>query len=95
MNHGSVTVSQGKVYVCTYLCSLSGGGVDYGPITCNPLVFSGNDSQECCNIPINDDNLVEGMESFNVSLTSTASSLDVNLIAPTEATIFIADNDSE
>ena len=82
-------------YFYTHLCCFSGGGVDYGPITCNPLVFSGNDSQECCNIPINDDNLVEGMESFNVSLTSTASSLDVNLIAPTEATIFIADNDSE
>jgi len=56
-------------------------------------VFSGNDSQECCSIIINDDNLVEGMESFNVSLTSTSNSSDANLTALTQATVSIADND--
>jgi len=93
MKHGSVTVSQGKVYVCTYLCSLSGGGVDYGPINCNPLVFSGTDSLECCNIPINDDNLVETTESFTVSLSTTASASDATLINPVQATVSITDND--
>ena len=95
MKHGSVTVSQGKVCVCTYLCSLSGGGLDYGPITCNPLVFSGTDSLECCNIPINDDNLVETTESFTVSLSTTASASDATLINPVQATVSITDNDSE
>ena len=95
MNHGSVTVSKGKVYVCTYLCSLSGGGVDYGPITCNPLVFTGTDSLEWCNIPINDDNLVETTESFTVSLSTTAPASDATLINPVQATVSITDNDSE
>ena len=74
---------------------LLGGGVDYGPISCNPLVFSGNDSQECCSIPINDDNLVEATESFTVSLTTTAPASDANLIAPTQATVSIFDNDGK
>ena len=77
------------------LCCPSGGGVDYGPITCNPLVFSGTLNPRCCNIPINDDNLVEATESFTVSLTTTAPASDANLIAPTQATVSIADNDSK
>jgi len=84
-----------KVHVCTYWCPLSGGGVDYGPITCNPLVFSGTDSLECCNIPINDDNLCEDTESFTVSLNTTATASDATLINPVQATVSIIDNDSE
>ena len=56
-------------------------------------MFSGTDDQQCCDIPINDDNLVEGTENFTVSLNSTSS--NANLTAPTQATVSIADNDSE
>jgi len=68
-----------------------GSGVDYGPITCNPLIFSGTDSQECCNIPITDDNLCEGTETFNVLLTATGNNVNVGF--PSTAIVSIADND--
>ena len=88
-----IIVSKAYFDTCIHLCCLSGDGVDYGPITCNPLMFSGTDDQQCCDIPINDDNLVEGTENFTVSLNSTSS--NANLTAPTQATVSIADNDSE
>ena len=85
--------------MCTHTklhtCVVSGGGTDYGPLpaACNPLTFSaGSGSQLCCNIPINDDNLVEGPESFNVALTTTDSN-NANLVTPTTAIVNIADND--
>jgi len=87
-----IKFSVSKGYTCIHLCCLSGGGVDYGPISCNPLMFSGTDNQQCCDIPINDDNLVEGTENFTVSLNSTSS--DANLTVPTQVTVSIADNDS-
>ena len=79
------------------LVFFSGGGIDYGPLptACNPLFFSaGSGSQLCCNIPINDDNLVEGPETFSVALTTTDSS-NTNLVAPTTAIVNIADNNSK
>ena len=85
--------------MCTHTklhtCVVSGGGTDYGPLpaACNPLTFSaGSGSQLCCNIPINDDNLVEDPESFNVGLTTTDSN-NANLVASTTAIVNIADND--
>ena len=78
-------------------CFFSGGGVDYGPLpaACNPLSFSASSgSPLCCNIPINDDNLVENVESFSVTLTTTDSN-NANLLAPTTAIVNIADNDSK
>jgi len=54
-------------------------------------VFSGTDSQECCNIPITDDNLCEGTETFSVAFTVTGA--NANVIPPSTATVFIADND--
>jgi len=80
-----------------YLCYLSGGGVDYGPLPmeCTPLFFFSLDSQQCCGIPITDDALTEDTESFNVTLTTTESADDANLIDPTLATVFITDNDGE
>jgi len=80
--------------MCMYLCYLSGGGVDYGPLPmeCTPLFFFNMDSQHCCVIPIINDNLIEGTESFAVTLTSTDSS---DLIAPVDATVSITDNDGE
>ena len=78
-----------------YLCYLSGGGVDYGPLPmeCIPLFFSSTDSQQCCVIPIIDDNMVEDTETFIVSLTTNDG--EVNLIAPINATVSITDNDGE
>ena len=54
-------------------------------------MFSGTDSQECCNIPINDDFLCEGTESFTV--TVVAADANANVVAPAAATVSIADND--
>ena len=80
-----------------YLFFFSGGGTDYGPLpaTCNALSFSASSgSTLCCNIPINDDNLVENVESFNVALTTTDLN-NANLVAPTTAIVNIADNDGK
>ena len=83
--------------MCTYLCYLS-GGEDFGPLPmeCTLLSFSGTDSQQCCVIPITDDNMIEGTESFTVALTTPITRLpNANLIAPTLATVSITDNDGE
>ena len=56
-------------------------------------MFSGTDSQECCNIPINDDLLCEGSEFFTVSLSAASAGVIVGF--PSTATVTIADNDGK
>lgn len=97
-NGGSVTVvvkrvggSDGRVNV-TYATAAgtATAGSDYitktGTLTWN----NNNSGDQTISIVINDDNVVEGNETFTVSLSST----DIPLSSPATATVTIVDNDT-
>ena len=67
--------------------------VDFGEL--NPpaaLVFTDNQQRTCANITIIDDNIVEGPETFSVTLSSTNFQVDV---LSSNVPVFIADNEGK
>ena len=68
-------------------------GSDYQPVT-RTLTFQPNQDQMCFNIPILNDQLDEGTESFSVEIISVPSS-GVVLGDPERSIISIMDDDGE
>ena len=68
-------------------------GSDYQPVT-RTLTFQPNQNRMCFNIPILNDQLDEGTESFSVEIISVPSS-GVVLGDPERSTISIIDDDGE
>lgn len=92
-----VRIKHGKEYFYTisFPCLTTTAPNDYGPLEGYPLVFQTGDainSTACVDVDIIDDEVVELVETFSVSLDSD----DPVIIDPIqEATISIIDNDSK
>lgn len=74
-------------------------GSDYNITDATSVVFnsiSTGGSEECINITISDDNLLEGTHSFTVNIVNVISAASIG-IGPisTSATVIISDNDCE
>ena len=65
-------------------------GLDYTAAS-GAVVFADGETNKTVNIPILDDTLVEGPESFNISLTNATGG--ATLLAPTTVPVTIVDND--
>ena len=76
------------VYVMVYV-----GGVDYNAGLSNVMISAG-DVRVTFNILINDDNILEATEEFNLTISSISSSR-IFASSIQQATIFIIDNDSK
>ena len=73
------------------LFSLVPVNIDYSPVS-TQLLFQPTATQQCRNIAIVQDNILEADETFSVQLSTTDQ--NVTLI-PANATVIIEDNDSE
>ena len=69
---------------------VTGGGVDYtsGPYT---VTFLAGETNASFNVPINDDNIFEGNETFNITIASLPG--DCSVGAVDNATVLIVDDD--
>ncbi len=67
-------------------------GYDYVNLTGTTLYFGSDDYLRCFNITTLDDNLLEGNETFQLSLTVTAD-VEYTFVGPSEVTLHIIDND--
>lgn len=72
------------------LVSLILTGNDYGIPVPSLLVFPAGTTSLCTDIPITNDDVYEGNETFTVSLTSTSSSVNVS---GSSAEVLIIDDD--
>ena len=88
----NVTASQ--LRVVHFSSIFAGGGVDYN--TPNPTTFTFTSAQtvQCTNIPINDDSILEEIETFTIQLSQSSPDPGVSVL-PAIATVFIADNDGK
>ena len=71
---------------------ITGGGVDYdsGPYT---VTFLAGQTNISFSVPINDDNILEKDEAFNLIISPTSLSSRINIGAQSQATITIVGND--
>ena len=71
----------------------TGASADYMPVSVN-LTFTADDSMMCVNLTILDDTIVEGNQSFSVSLQSEANQ-PVIFTPHQEAIVVILDDDGK
>ena len=73
---------------------LTGGGVDYdsGPYT---VTFIAGQTSASFNVPINNDNILENAETFNVTIIQTSLPDRVSGVDPIEAAVVIANDDGK
>lgn len=71
-----------------------GGGVDYNSGPHTATITAGSD-RTSFNIPLNDDNIVEGNENFTVIIIMSSLPDDFVLGSVSEATVIIRDEDSK
>ena len=74
--------------------NVTGRGVDYdsGPYT---VTFTAGQTNVSFDVPVNDDEIFEDNESFQLSIIRRSLPDDVNRGNPGRATLTIVDNDSE
>ena len=72
--------------------NVTGGGIDYdsGPYT---VTFTAGDTSASVNVPINDDNILEDVEDFMVTIMTGPFPDGVTRGNPGSATVNILDND--
>ncbi|MFN2623250.1 MAG: Calx-beta domain-containing protein [Chthoniobacterales bacterium] len=97
-NAGSVSVTvvrSGGVQLAVSADYATSNGTAQAPsdytATSGTLTFASGETQKTINVPINDDALVEGNETFNVTLSNP--SAGATLGSPSNATVTILDND--
>ena len=71
-----------------------GGGVDYGPGSYNVTIPSGTTTAQF-DVAINDDNVLEGNENFNLTIMASSEPSRVSFGNPAQATVTIVDNDGK
>lgn len=69
-------------------------GADY-TATNGTLTFAAGETSKTVSIPILNDNIFEGNESFNFALSNLTGGANVNLLDPKTATLTISDNDNQ
>jgi hypothetical protein len=69
-------------------------GADY-TATAGTLTFAAGESSKTITIPILNDNVFEGTESFDFTLSNPTGGTNVNLVYPNTTTVTIADNDGQ
>ena len=72
--------------------NVSGGGVDYtsGPYS---VTFPAGVTSASFDVPINDDNILEGNEIFKFTIDLSSLPGDVTASNPLQATVTVADDD--
>ena len=71
---------------------ITGGNMDYGSEPYNVIVPAGNTTVSF-EVKINNDNTLEGNETFNITINATSLPACVNRGNPYEATVTIVDDD--
>ena len=73
---------------------LTGGGVDYdsGPYT---VTFNAGQTSASFNVPVNNDDILENAETFNVTIIQTSLPDRVSGVDPIEAAVVIANDDGK
>ena len=77
---------------CSVITNVTGGGVDYTSRPYN-VTFPAGVTMVTFDVPINDDNKVEGNEIFNLTLDLSSLPSVVTTGIPLQATVTIADDD--
>ena len=72
--------------------NVTGGDVDYGSGR-YAVTFSAGQTIASFDIPINDDNILEGNEDFNLIITPQSLPSRVTRTAPSQVLVIIIDND--
>ena len=72
--------------------NVTGGGIDYdsGPYT---VTFTAGQTNVPLNIPINNDNICERNENFNLTINSTSLPTDVTVGDTSSSTVVIVDDE--
>lgn len=68
--------------------------MDYSSVPSTLLTYLPSEFEKQVNFTILDNDVLESLESFNVSLTSTGE-VDVGTMFPSSTTVYITDNDGE
>ena len=71
-----------------------GGGTDYDSRPFH-VIFPAGETLAVFNVLINDDNIVEGNENFNLSINSSSLPNEVTVGNPVQVVVTIVDDDSE
>jgi len=74
--------------------NVTGGGVDYdsGPYS---VTFPAGVTRMPFDVPINDDNICEGNENFNLTINSTSLPTDITTGDPGSTTVTIVDDEGK
>ena len=74
--------------------NVTGGGVDYdsGPYD---VTFSAGETSASLLLPIIDDNILEGVEDFTVTIDDSSLPQSVNRVDPFSANVIVTDDDRE
>ena len=80
--------------VLLQVCYVTGGGVDYGsgPYT---IIIPAEEISVPFDVPITDDRVLEGDESFNLTINTSSLPSRVTVTNPHQATVTIVDNDGK